>query len=67
MAFPKIISFKEAAALIPDNSVVAISSSSGLACPNAMLAAIGAANPQSNSPAPPPCRWPAPGRTRTAA
>ena len=41
MAFPKIITLPEAAALIPDNCVLAVSSSSGLACPDAMLAAVG--------------------------
>jgi acyl CoA:acetate/3-ketoacid CoA transferase len=37
----KLISFEEAARLIPDGAVVAGSSSSGLACPDRMLAAIG--------------------------
>lgn len=41
MAFPKILSADQAAALIPDNAVVTVSSSSGLGCPDAMLAAIG--------------------------
>ncbi|TVQ41303.1 MAG: acyl CoA:acetate/3-ketoacid CoA transferase [Geminicoccaceae bacterium] len=39
--FGKLISASEAARLIPDGAVVSISSSSGLACPDAMLAAIG--------------------------
>ena len=37
----KVISFAEAARLVPDGAVVAASSSSGLACPDRMLAAIG--------------------------
>ncbi|EEH15127.1 MULTISPECIES: acyl CoA:acetate/3-ketoacid CoA transferase [Brucella] len=37
----KHISFAEAAALIPDNAVVSVSSSSGLGCPDMMLKAIG--------------------------
>ena len=37
----KVVSFEEAARLIPDGAVVAGSSSSGLACPDRMLAAIG--------------------------
>ena len=38
---PKIISAEAAAGLIPNDAVVAVSSSSGLACPEATLAAIG--------------------------
>lgn len=38
---PQIVTTDAAARLIPDNAVVAVSSSSGLACPDAMLAAIG--------------------------
>ena len=38
----KVISLEEAAALIPSNVTVSISASSGLGCPDAMLAAIGA-------------------------
>jgi acyl CoA:acetate/3-ketoacid CoA transferase len=38
---PRILSAAEAADLIPDNAVVTVSSSSGLGCPDAMLAAIG--------------------------
>jgi propionate CoA-transferase len=41
MTRSKIISFEEAARLIADGAVVAASSSSGLACPDRMLAAIG--------------------------
>ena len=41
MAFPKILSADEAAALIPDGAIVTVSSSSGLGCPDAVLAAIG--------------------------
>ena len=38
----KVISVNEAAELIEDNQVVAVNSSSGLCCPDAVLAAIGA-------------------------
>lgn len=41
MAFPKVLTADEAAALIPDGAVVTVSSSSGLGCPDAVLAAIG--------------------------
>ncbi len=41
MSIPKIIAADEAAKLIPDESVVSISSSSGLGCPDAVLKAIG--------------------------
>jgi acyl CoA:acetate/3-ketoacid CoA transferase len=41
MSFPKIISVDAAAALIADQSVIAVSSASGLACPDAVLGAIG--------------------------
>jgi acyl CoA:acetate/3-ketoacid CoA transferase len=41
MAFPRILSPDEAAALIPDQAIVTVSSSSGLGCPDAVLAAIG--------------------------
>jgi acyl CoA:acetate/3-ketoacid CoA transferase len=41
MAFPKILTADEAAALIPDGATVTVSSSSGLGCPDHMLAAIG--------------------------
>ena len=37
----RVLSAAEAAALIPDDAVVTVSSSSGLGCPDAMLAAIG--------------------------
>ncbi len=37
----KVISLEEAAALVPDGAVVTVSSSSGLGCPDALLAAIG--------------------------
>jgi acyl CoA:acetate/3-ketoacid CoA transferase len=37
----KQVSFEQAAALIPDEAVVTVSSSSGLGCPDAMLKAIG--------------------------
>jgi propionate CoA-transferase len=41
MATPRILSPDEAARLIPDGAVVTVSSSSGLGCPDATLAAIG--------------------------
>ena len=41
MAFARILSADQAAALVPDNAVVTVSSSSGLGCPDAVLAAIG--------------------------
>ncbi|MDA8250573.1 MAG: acyl CoA:acetate/3-ketoacid CoA transferase [Rhodospirillales bacterium] len=41
MAFPRILTADAAAALIPDGAVVSVSSSSGLGCPDAVLAAIG--------------------------
>lgn len=41
MAFPRVLTADEAAALIPDGAVVSVSSSSGLGCPDAVLAAIG--------------------------
>ncbi|MFO1070819.1 MAG: acyl CoA:acetate/3-ketoacid CoA transferase [Geminicoccaceae bacterium] len=37
----RVLSAAEAAALIPDGAIVTVSSSSGLGCPDAMLAAIG--------------------------
>ena len=41
MARAKVLSAAEAAALIPDGATVTVSSSSGLGCPDAVLAAIG--------------------------
>jgi propionate CoA-transferase len=41
MARARVLSAAEAASLIPDDAVVTVSSSSGLGCPDAMLAAIG--------------------------
>lgn len=41
MGFGRSITAAEAAALIPDGAVVTVSSSSGLGCPDAVLAAIG--------------------------
>ena len=38
----KLITAAEAASLIPDGAIVSVSSSSGLGCPDAVLAAIGA-------------------------
>jgi propionate CoA-transferase len=44
------ISLKEVGPLIPDNAVVSVSSSSGLACPDATLKAIGDHYRQTNRP-----------------
>lgn len=41
MAFPKIMTADEAATLVPDGAIVTVSAASGLACPDAMLSAIG--------------------------
>ena len=41
MAFPRVMTADEAAELVPDGATVTISSSSGLGCPDAVLAAIG--------------------------
>jgi propionate CoA-transferase len=41
MAFPRVLTADRAAGLIPDGATVTISSSSGLGCPDAVLAAIG--------------------------
>lgn len=41
MPFPRVLTADAAAALIPDEAVVSVSSSSGLGCPDAVLAAIG--------------------------
>ena len=41
MAFPRVLTAHQAAALIPDDCIVTVSSSSGLGCPDAVLAAIG--------------------------
>ena len=41
MAFAKILTADQAAALIPDDAIVTVSSSSGLGCPDAVLGAIG--------------------------
>jgi acyl CoA:acetate/3-ketoacid CoA transferase len=41
MAFPRILTADEAAGLIPDGATITVSSSSGLGCPDAVLAAIG--------------------------
>src|SRR3984893_9101815 len=40
MAFPKVLTADQAAALIPDGATVTVSSSSVLGCPDALLAAI---------------------------
>lgn len=39
---PKIMSARDAADLVPDNATVAVNSSSGLCCPDAVLAGLGA-------------------------
>ena len=41
MAFARVLSADGAAALVPDEAIVTVSSSSGLGCPDAVLAAIG--------------------------
>ncbi|HEY1945277.1 MAG TPA: acyl CoA:acetate/3-ketoacid CoA transferase [Roseiarcus sp.] len=41
MPRPRVLSAAEAARLIPDGAVVTVSSSSGLGCPDAVLAAVG--------------------------
>src|SRR4029077_17667483 len=41
MAKPRVLTASDAAELIPDGAVVTVSSSSGLGCPDAVLAAIG--------------------------
>ena len=41
MPFPRVLTADDAAALVPDGAVVTVSSSSGLGCPDAVLAAIG--------------------------
>jgi propionate CoA-transferase len=41
MAFARILSADQAAALVPDEAIVTVSSSSGLGCPDEVLAAIG--------------------------
>jgi acyl CoA:acetate/3-ketoacid CoA transferase len=41
MAFPRVMTADEAARLVPDRAVVTVSSSSGLGCPDAVLAALG--------------------------
>src|ERR671910_506323 len=41
MAFPRVLTADKAAELIPDGAIVTVSSSSGLGCPDAVLAAIG--------------------------
>jgi acyl CoA:acetate/3-ketoacid CoA transferase len=42
MGRPRVLSADEAVALIPDAAIVTVSSSSGLGCPDAVLAALGA-------------------------
>jgi acyl CoA:acetate/3-ketoacid CoA transferase len=41
MAFPRVLTTDETARLIPDGAIITVSSSSGLGCPDAVLAAIG--------------------------
>ena len=50
MAFARILCADDAASLIPDGAVVSVSSSSGLGCPDAVLAAIGARYDRENHP-----------------
>lgn len=47
---PKIVTAAEAVRQIPDNAIVAVNSSSGLNCPDAILAAMGARFDAENSP-----------------
>ena len=47
---PKIVSAAEAVQLIPDNAVIAVNSSSGLNCPDAVLKALGARFETQNQP-----------------
>ncbi len=47
---PKIMSAREAADLIPDGAVVAVNSSSGLCCPDAVMAGIGARFDETGAP-----------------
>jgi propionate CoA-transferase len=47
---PRILSAAQAAELIPDGAIVTVSSSSGLGCPDAVLAAIGQRFDESGSP-----------------
>src|SRR3954470_4048241 len=50
MAFPRVVSAEEAADLIRDDAIVTVSSSSGLGCPDAVLAAIGERFEKSGAP-----------------
>ena len=50
MAFAQILSADQAAALVPDEAIVTVSSSSGLGCPDAVLAAIGRRFERENHP-----------------
>jgi acyl CoA:acetate/3-ketoacid CoA transferase len=50
MAFPRVVTAEEAARLIPDQAVVTVSSSSGLGCPDAVLAAVGRRFDETGSP-----------------
>jgi acyl CoA:acetate/3-ketoacid CoA transferase len=50
MAFARVLSADQAAALVPDDCVVTVSSSSGLGCPDAVLAAIGRRFERENHP-----------------
>jgi acyl CoA:acetate/3-ketoacid CoA transferase len=50
MGFPRVVTADEAARIIPDGAVVTVSSSSGLGCPDAMLAAIGRRFDETGSP-----------------
>jgi acyl CoA:acetate/3-ketoacid CoA transferase len=50
MGFPRVVTADEAARVIPDGAVLTVSSSSGLGCPDAVLAAIGRCFDQTGSP-----------------
>src|SRR6478736_2800185 len=50
MAFPKVMTADEAAALVPDGAIVTVSAASGLGCPDAVLAALGRRFDQSGHP-----------------
>ena len=50
MSSSKVVSLEQAASLIKDGDIVTVSSSSGLGCPDAMLAAIGARFDKENHP-----------------
>src|SRR6478736_1799338 len=58
MAFPRVMTADEAAALVPDGAIVTVSAASGLGCPDAVLAALGQRfYPSGPSSAEPPAIW----------